>query len=50
MVVNQSRFARPEKGFAMFPTFTSARETATALAGAFVAAMLCVSAAVPLIA
>jgi hypothetical protein len=34
----------------MFPTFTSARETATALAGAFVAAMLCVSAAVPLIA
>jgi hypothetical protein len=34
----------------MFPTFTSARETATAFAGAFIAAMLCISAATPLIA
>jgi hypothetical protein len=34
----------------MFPTFISARETATAFAAAFVAAILCVSAATPLIA
>lgn len=34
----------------MLPTFTSPREAATALAGAFIAAMLCISAATPLIA
>ena len=34
----------------MLPSFISARETATAFAGAFIAAMLCVSAATPLIA
>jgi hypothetical protein len=34
----------------MFPTFTSARETATAFAAAFITSLLCVSAATSLIA
>jgi hypothetical protein len=34
--------------FSMFPTFTSARETATLFAGAFLSALLLVSAATSL--
>jgi hypothetical protein len=37
-----------QKGFPMFSSFTSVRETATILAGAFVSALLLVSAATSL--
>jgi len=37
-----------KRGFTMFTSFTSARETATILAGAFISALLLVSAATSL--
>jgi hypothetical protein len=41
-------FDRWKRGFSMFATFASARETATVFAGAFVSALLLVSAATSL--
>jgi hypothetical protein len=40
--------ARTKKGFSMFATIASARETATMFAGAFISALLLVSAATSL--
>jgi hypothetical protein len=41
-------FGKSNKGFPMFATFNSARQTATLFAGAFLSALLLVSAATSL--